>query len=97
MENTSTYTGKSPKQSFNNAATKVEGYGHSIANGAERVWDKATDSEKSLAERYQAVRSAAVDGIDATAEVVKKYPMSALLAATATGLFAGLILARRRS
>ena len=97
MENTTSYTGKSPKESLNNAASKADGYANSIATSAERVWDKAKDVEKSLASRYQAVRDMAVDGYDATTEVVKKYPMSTLVAATATGLIAGLLLARRKN
>jgi ElaB/YqjD/DUF883 family membrane-anchored ribosome-binding protein len=96
MENTTSYTGKSPKQTFNNAASKSDGYVDSIATGAERVWDKAKDVEKSLASRYQTVRTATIDGYDATSEVVRKYPMSTLVAATATGLFAGFLLARRK-
>lgn len=96
MDNTTAYTGKSPKESFNNAASKADGYANSIATGAERVWDKAKDVEKTLATRYQSAKDMALDGYEATTEVVRKYPMSTLVAATATGLFAGLLLARRR-
>ncbi len=96
MENTTSYTGKSPKQNFNNAASKTDDYAASIATGAERVWDKAKDVEKSLASSYQTAKDAAIDGYDVTTEVVRKYPMSTLVAATATGLLAGLLLARRK-
>ncbi|MBC7753294.1 MAG: hypothetical protein H7Z71_03585 [Moraxellaceae bacterium] len=96
MENSGTYTGKSPKDSYNNAASKVDGYSNSVATGAERVWEKAKDVEKTLATRYQSVKEMALDGYDTTTEVVRKYPMSTLVAATATGLFAGLLLARRK-
>ena len=95
MENSSTYTGKSPKDSYNNGASKSDAYSSSVAAGAERVWEKTKDAEKTLAMRYQSAKEMAVDGYDATTEVVRKYPMSTLVAATATGLFAGLLLARR--
>ena len=97
MENTTSYTGKSPKDTLNNAASKVDGYANSVATGAERVWDKAKDVEKSLASRYQAVKDVALDGYEVTTEVVKKYPMSTLVAATATGFLAGLFIARRKN
>ena len=82
---------------INNAASKVDGYANSVATGAERAWDKAKDVEKSLASRYQAVKDVALDGYEVTTEVVKKYPMSTLVAATATGLLAGLLIARRKN
>ena len=95
MENSSTYSGKAPKESYNNAASKADAYSSSIATGVDSAWEKAKDVEKTLAMRYQSVKEMALDGYDKTTEFVRKYPMSTLVAATATGLFAGLLLARR--
>lgn len=62
-------------------------------NGMDNLSDKVKDLD--VQGQYDMIKERATDAYDTSVDFIKKYPVSALLGATAIGYIAG-VLARRR-
>ena len=92
---------KTGKQAFNGAAKTVDNVADDLKVGTQQATammnDKFQDMEASLATRYGAWKDTASEGYGSAIDTVKKYPLYAVLGATAFGILGGLLLARRRN
>lgn len=81
---------KQTSQSMNHAAEAVS---EKVKEGARTIDKKVKNFDSSELESvYSSVRARAESGVESTYDIVKKYPLYSLLAATAVGMIAGSMI-----